>query len=119
MQDVRMARMTGVLQSAIGLALLWVGCLSATERLRRNGLVGMRTKATMANDAAWFAAHRASAWSILTAGLILFGVGLWLLFTGPSHATTKTAVVSSALLIVVVVVIGGLQADRVARGISE
>lgn len=114
-----MARVIGALHSVTGLGLLWVGYLSATERLRRNGLVGMRTKATMASDAAWFTAQRASAWSVLTAGLILFGVGIWLLFTGPSDATTTAAVVSSALLVVLVVVIGGLQADWVARGTSE
>lgn len=73
----------------------------------------------MASDAAWFAAHRAAARSVLIAGLILFGVGLWLLFTGPSDETTTAVAVSSAVLIIVVVVIGGLQADRVARGTSE
>ncbi|HEV2071337.1 MAG TPA: SdpI family protein [Acidimicrobiales bacterium] len=114
-----MARMIGALHSVTGLGLLWVGYLSATERLPRNGLVGMRTRATMASDDAWFAAHRAGAWSLLIAGLILFGVGVWLVFVGPSDATTTAAAMSSAVLIIVVVVIGGLQADRVARGTSE
>ena len=58
----------------------------------------------------------AAAWSVLIAGLILFGVGLWLLFTAPSDATTTAAVMSSAVLLIVVVVIGGLQADPGCSG---
>ncbi len=80
-----MGKLTGPLFSVIGLGMLWLAYLSATERLKRNGTVGMRTKATMASDAAWYAAHRASAWSVAVAGLIFVCVGIWLL----QHSRTR------------------------------
>lgn len=112
-----MGKLTGPLFSVIGVGSLWIAYLCATERLKRNGSVGMRTKATMASDAAWYAAHRASAWSIAVAGLIFLAVGIWLLVTRPDDAGARTAVLGSAIAVLVVIVIGGVQADRVAKGV--
>lgn len=77
----------------------------------------MRTKATLASDAAWYAAHRASAWSIAVAGFIFLGVGIWLIANGPGDRAMRNALLGSALIVLVVVVIGGIQADRVAKGV--
>ena len=97
--------------------MLWLAYLSATERLKRNGTVGMRTRATLASDAAWYAAHRSSAWSVAVAGLIFLCVGIWLLAIQPDEAGARTAVLGSAMAVLVVIVIGGIQADRVAKGV--
>jgi hypothetical protein len=112
-----MGKLMGPLFSVIGVGMLWLAYLSATERLKRNGTVGMRTKATMASHAAWYAAHRASAWSVASEGLIFLGVGIWLLVTQPDETGARTAVLGSAIAILVVIVIGGIQADRVAKGV--
>ena len=112
-----MGKSTGLLYSVLGVGSFWLTYLCATERLKRNGTVGMRTKATLASDAAWYAAHRASAWSIAVAGLIFLAVGVWLLVARPEEAGARTAVTGSAIAVLVVVVIGGVQADRVAKGV--
>ena len=112
-----MGKLIGSLYSLLGVGGLWLAYLCATERLRRNGIVGMRTRATMASDAAWYAAHRASAWSIAVAALIFLAVGVWLVTVGPNEATTTTAVLVSSLVVLAVVVIGGVQADRAARAV--
>ena len=92
--------------------------LCTSERLKRNSIVGMRTSATMASDAAWFAAHRVSAWSIALAGVVFLAVGVWLVAVRPGDAAVSGVVLGSAAVVLVVILIGGLQADRVARGVA-
>ncbi|MGO1496697.1 SdpI family protein [Agrococcus casei] len=41
--------------------VLWVGRLGSQGALKRNRLVGIRTRQTLASDAAWAAGHRAGA----------------------------------------------------------
>lgn len=112
-----MAKLVGPLYAILGAGTLWLAYLCATGRLKRNGLVGMRTRATMATDAAWYAAHRASAWSIAVAALILLAVGVWLLLARPGDVEARSAVLGTSLIVLVVVVIGGVQADRVAKSV--
>jgi hypothetical protein len=111
-----MGKLYGLLFSVLGIGSFWIAYLCSTEQLKRNGSVGMRTKATMAS-AAWYAAHRASAWSIAVAGLILLAVGVWVLVTSPDDARIRAAVLGGAIAVGVVILIGGLQADRVAKGV--
>ncbi len=72
-------RLTGALLAAIGGGSLWMAWLMRNARLPRNDLAGMRTRATLASDEAWIAAHRASAWSIALTGVLLLAGGIWLL----------------------------------------
>ncbi len=108
-------RSTGTLLGIIGAGLLWLAWLMQNGWLPRNELVGMRTGATTANDAAWLASHRASAWSVALAGAVLLAASLWLLLARQSVNTQRNVVLGSALIVVVVVVVGGIQADRVAK----
>lgn len=112
-------RITGPLFAIIGVGSLWMAWLMGSERLPRNGLVGMRTRATMASDAAWNAAHRASAWSIALTGLVLLVGGIWLLLDRRSPESTRNVVLGISLAVLAVVVIGGVQADRVAKGTTS
>jgi uncharacterized membrane protein len=43
-----------------GVALTTVGVLSLFDRLPRNRFAGIRTRTTLASDAAWYRAHRAA-----------------------------------------------------------
>lgn len=112
-------QITGPLFGLVGAGFLWLAWLMQNERLPRNGLVGMRTKATMASDAAWNASHRASAWSVALAGVVLLAAGLWLLLARQSASADRTVVLGTCLAILVVIVVGGIQADRVAKGTTS
>ena len=109
-------QVTGPFFVIVGAVFLWLAWLMQNERLPRNGLVGMRTKATMASEAAWNASHRASAWSVALAGVILLAAGLWLLLTRQSASLNRNVVLGTCVGILVVIVVGGVQADRVAKG---
>ena len=43
-----------------GILALWLARATATGKITRNELAGIRTPATMASDRAWLAAHRAA-----------------------------------------------------------
>jgi len=110
-----MWKLIGLLYSVLSLSLLVVAYLSAKDRLKRNKLVGLRTKATMSSDAAWYAAQRAGAWSIAVAGALVLGTGVWLLVAQPGDNEATTTVFGSSIAALVVALIGGLQAQRAAK----
>jgi hypothetical protein len=64
----------------VGLLVPWTAYAGARGRLGRNGMVGTRTAATMASDAAWRAGHHAmipfaQATAVLGgAGVVLMGL---------------------------------------------
>ncbi|MFC7431396.1 MULTISPECIES: SdpI family protein [unclassified Agrococcus] len=65
-----------VVMTGVGASMWWMARAAASGRLGRNAVAGIRTRATLASDAAWLAAHRraeghmrAAAWCALTAGL--------------------------------------------------
>ncbi len=108
---------TGPLFGVFGAGSLGLAWLMHAERLPRNGLVGMRTGATMASDAAWTAGHHDSAWAVALAGVVLLGTAGWLSLDRRSTATRRTAVLGTSIgLAVALVVLGAIQADRAARG---
>ena len=107
---------TGLWFGAFGAGALGLAGLMHAERLPRNGLVGMRTGATMASDAAWNAGHHDSAWAVALAGVVLLGTAGWLLLDRRASGAHRGAVLGTSIgLAVALVVIGGVQADRAAR----
>ena len=54
---------------AVAAVSFWTARRSATGTLPRNDLIGIRTAATRASDAAWVAAHRAGAGDLRGAGI--------------------------------------------------
>ena len=94
---------------AAGLALVVTGVLAHLGRLPRNRLAGLRTKATLANDEAWEAAHRASAWSIVLTGLVTLVGGIVL------DPNDSSLLLGAGIAVVGIAIVGGVQADRVAR----
>ena len=107
----------GLFFTVAGLGSLLLAYLCATGRLKRNGIVGMRTQATMASDAAWHAAHRTSAWSLAVAGLIFLALAAWIAATRPGNLDGSNVVIVSVVAVLAIVIAGGVQADRVAKGV--
>jgi hypothetical protein len=105
----------GALFLPIGAALLWVGHLAQHGRLRRNRLVGVRTRTTMASEEAWIAAHRASAWSMTASGAVLLAAGTFVLVLRPSETVTGMIIGAGALGMLAFVVMGGVQGQRAAK----
>lgn len=112
-----MGRLSGVLFFAVGLWSLCTAYLAATARLNRNGRFGtIRTETTMASEAAWQAAQRASAWSLAVSGSLSVAVGVWLVLAHPTEPRTRTVVVGIAVGIgIVATLIGRVHADRAAK----
>jgi uncharacterized membrane protein len=109
----------GILFTIGGVGFLGMAWLCARGKLRRNPIAGMRTSATMASDAAWFAAHRASAWAIAVDGVVMLGTGLWVALSRPLEAAEEEALGRACVLILVVTVVGGIQAHLVAKRVNR
>ncbi|WP_237185587.1 SdpI family protein [Rothia nasimurium] len=67
----------------LGGLFLTIARMGAAGTLRRNGLVGIRTTATMQSDAAWYAAHKAiapvlriCAWAQIVGAAVVLILGL-------------------------------------------
>jgi len=68
-----------LVMSGSGVLLFWVARAAARGRLRRNMVAGIRTRATLASDEAWLAAHRRAerptrlaGWASIVTGLCAF-----------------------------------------------
>jgi hypothetical protein len=105
----------GIAFIAIGVLFAVLAVASKSRRLRRNGIAGMRTKATMASDEAWRASHEASAWSVALDALIFIAGGIVMLLT---DARDESIALATSVLILPVTIAGGVHADRVARAVT-
>ena len=65
-----------VLLVFVGWLVIDLAKKAADGRLGRNGIAGIRTKATRASDEAWLAAHKAGLKRSVLAGRILMGSGI-------------------------------------------
>jgi hypothetical protein len=94
-----------------------VGRRSRDGRLGRNVLVGIRIPDTLADDAAWYAAHRAAGTTMLRSGLACAGVALAGGLAGSAWGegwATGLVVAGIALLLVGVLRAGAI-GQRAAR----
>ena len=114
-----MALGAGLVLIAVGVSLIAVWWAIRVGRLGRNRLAGIRTKAVMASDEAWRAAHDAGGWSIGLAGAATVVVGIGLALVQPSPGRTSLLVNAYAVALFVLVVIGGMQGDRAARRVGQ
>lgn len=97
---------TGAFGVVLASVFVIVGWLSTTGRLPRNRVVGIRTRATMASDDAWIAAHRAAGPSLFVGAALC-------------AATSVIAVPAWPLWLVAVVLVGAVQAQRAAGRLNK
>ncbi|MCD9198348.1 SdpI family protein [Aeromicrobium wangtongii] len=103
---------------AVSLLLGWLAQASARDGLDRNALIGIRTKATMASDEAWYAGHRAAVSAVRAAAWICAAAGL---------VAGVLAIVGTRLAVVVVIAgyaallglmtLAAIRAGRAARAV--
>ena len=105
---------------SVGLLLGWTAHASRTDGLERNALIGIRTRATMASDAAWHAGHRAAARPLDVAAWASAGsgvVGTVMAIAGWWIAGVVVALGYVALLALLGV--ATIRAGRAARAVSS
>lgn len=101
-----------------GAVQIWVARATASGRLGRNVAAGIRTRATMASDEAWLAAHRAARSPMETAGWCTVAAGL-LGLLAPSVFVLVAVAVTSTVLVLILVLTGGVRASRAAREVTR
>jgi len=113
-----------VLMLALGVASLWVARRAAAGTLPRNDLVGIRTAATRASDAAWIAAHRAGAADLRWIGVVALvtAVLIWPTLGMPEGAreiALAVVVLGGAALVLVFSLRAAVVGGRAARAVTD
>jgi hypothetical protein len=109
-----------VLGAALLLAaavLLTVAVLGARGRLRRNPVVGVRTRRTLASDDAFVLANRVAAAPLGAAGVVALLGGAVVLVGGPAALTWTVLVVTTAGVLGLTG-LGGALGDRAATRVG-
>lgn len=101
-----------------GAAQIWLAWATASGRLGRNQVAGIRTPATLASDEAWIAAHRASRSATTTSGWCAIATGL-VGVTIPSFLLLAIEAFVGTTLALVIMVVGTRRGVRAARQVAE
>jgi len=110
----------GLVLLLAGVVLLVVGRKQSVGKLRRNRLVGLRTPQTLRSDAAWYAAHEATAGLVGAAGVVQILAGAAMLVLRPTgDGAIATIVLGGGAVTVGLVLAAGIRGDRIAAGIEE
>ena len=87
-----------------GIALIVLGAIARAGKLTRQSVVGLRTKATMASDEAWKAAHEASADWVIAAGAVMFVGGVLVMLTDSETTGDVVALGATAVMLIPLVI---------------
>jgi uncharacterized membrane protein len=102
------------LLAVAGVALFVIGHLSVDDKLPRNHLAGVRTKATLQSDTAWYAGQRAAAIPMQTAGAIAIFVAVVLAAWRPDDVVAAAVGLVAAAAVIAAVVMGAVRAGKAA-----
>jgi uncharacterized membrane protein len=94
----------GIAMMVGGIALVVLGAIARAGTLNRQSAVGLRTKATLASDEAWAAAHEASATWVVAAGAILFAGGVFVMLTDSETTGDIVALIATAVMLIPLVI---------------
>ncbi|MHA7133280.1 SdpI family protein [Oerskovia turbata] len=84
---------------AVAVVAAWFTFLGATDRMTRNGLIGIRTPGTMRHDAAWIAGHRAALRVVVPGAVLIAALALGLSVLGPDGVTDVAFFVVAGVLL--------------------
>ncbi|MFC7430443.1 MULTISPECIES: SdpI family protein [unclassified Agrococcus] len=103
---------------ASGLLLRWMAGAAASGRLGRDPIAGIRTRATLASDAAWRAAHRRADGLTRAAGWCSIGAGATALVPLPMSVVIAVVLLGTTGMIVLALraAVVGRHAARAADG---
>ncbi|NVI89819.1 SdpI family protein [Actinomadura sp. BRA 177] len=103
---------TGLILVAAGVLVVVVGRLTATGRIGRNNLVGIRTARSKADDESWLIVHRAAQPWMIGGGVALAVGGVVAAAAEPARTA---AVIVGAVLLVVLVIAGTVAGHAALR----
>jgi len=95
----------------------WLTWLGATDRMTRNGLVGIRTPATQRSDAAWITGHRAALKVVLPGAALVTVLAVVGSVVRPDGATDVVFFVVAGVLLTEGVA-AAVVAEVAARGVD-
>jgi len=101
-----------------GVLLIWMARATASGRLKRNSIAGIRIPSTMASDEAWQAAHVRAKRVTMFAGYASVATGLFALLPVPAPVLGAAVIVGSAAMLVLVLY-GARVGSRAATEISN
>lgn len=108
---------------ALGALLFGMVARSAAEgSLDRNGLVGIRTRATRSSDEAWRAGHAAALPSMRVAGRVSLGSAVVLpgvALAGVGPGVVGAVAGAAAAVLIGVLLLASRRADRAARAVAR
>lgn len=102
---------------AAGVVMLWLARATASGRLGRNQLAGVRTAATLRSDEAWLAGHRAAERPTKIGGWCAIASSLSVFLPVPTPAVSVIVLIG-AVVMLGFLVYGSLLAGRAARAVS-
>ncbi len=83
-----------------GIALVVLGATAGAAKLTRQSVVGLRTKATLASDEAWEAAHKAAANWVIGAGAVLIVGGVVVILVDSETTGGVVALIATPLMVI-------------------
>ena len=95
---------TAVALFAGAIVLIVLGVIARAGRLTRQSAIGLRTKATMASDEAWKAAHEASANWVIGAGAVMLVGGAVVMLTDSETTGDVVALGATAVMLIPLVI---------------
>jgi len=101
-----------------GLLIAWMAQATASGRLKRNPVAGIRIPSTMASEEAWLAAHARAKRATLISALVSVAAGLIVLLPLPAPALAAVALVGASAMVGFVLYgarVGSRAADAVTR----
>jgi hypothetical protein len=102
-----------------GLAVYRVGQRSENDELPRQGLMGLRTKATMTSDEAWYAAQRAGADLVKASGAIAAIGGLVSIPLYNRDAAAAAVILGTAAVVLIIAVWAGFRGQAAAKAVGS
>jgi hypothetical protein len=110
----------GVSLFVAGVVLVALGRRQRDGTLQRNWLAGLRTSETMRSDAAWDAAHGATAGLISGAGVVQLAGGVAVVVLRPTDDPTLAALVLGSITITLgLVLAAGFRGHRIAKRVNH